>query len=427
GVLEDGHRVERRPLAGVHLRCHAVGVRRTAGPPSVRVLTRQKPGDRDLRARIVDRASRVDRAKHEQDVRLVEERERDLAPQIARLGAGRICAAGHSVREEELDAAAKRAFYLARAACLGKRSETPHQTRVAPRARLVVVDPARGIELLGIADQSLHERLEALVIAVSGERDVAHDVADEARRPVVLVEDPAHAALIGRAQVVEHATRRAAHAWVPGVDAVLDEQQIRPVRRLVLRAVEMRARPAAVGLLLAQECRERWAGHRALLRLAELGIARTAVEHVPQRERSDRRVALLEEPGDRVVVQKRLPRHHVPPTDSSAMTSVGLPIPPEPNVRSVPTPLTDESRCVRLPAIVMPCTGFTGAPRSMYVPLAPSENSPDTGSMVWRLRSEVTASARSSPRTRASGSSVPASMSKLDGPMRLGDAYEPRR
>src|SRR5687767_657389 len=66
-VLKDRERVERRPLAGVDLRSHAVRVGGATGPPSVRVLTRQEPGDRDLRARIVDRAGGVDRTQHEQD------------------------------------------------------------------------------------------------------------------------------------------------------------------------------------------------------------------------------------------------------------------------------------------------------------------------------------------------------------------------
>src|SRR5919201_1497984 len=40
-------------------------------------------------------------------------------------------------------------------------------------------------------------------------------------------------------------------------------------------------------------------------------------------------------------------------------------------------------------------------PRSRYRAVAPSENSPETGSIVCRLRSEVIASARSSPRRDA--------------------------
>ncbi len=181
---------------------------------------------------------------------------------------------------------------------------------------------------------------------------------------MILVEYPVHASLVGRAEVLEDAPRRAPDPWVTRVDPVLDEQEARPVGRLVLGLPEILTRPAPVRLLLTEERRERRAGHSALLRLAQLSVTWSAVEDVPQRERSHRRIALLEEPGNRVVVQERLPGHHVPPTDSSAMTSVGLPMPLEPNVRSVPTPLIADSRCVRLPAIVMPCTGCTGAPRS---------------------------------------------------------------
>ncbi len=50
--------------------------------------------------------------------------------------------------------------------------------------------------------------------------------------------------------------------------------------------------------------------------------------------------------------------HQVPPTESSEMTRVGLPIPPPPNVRSLPTPEIDESRPRRFPAIVMPWTAY---------------------------------------------------------------------
>src|SRR5437867_416714 len=322
------------------------------------------PRDRDLRARIVDRASRVDRAQDEQDVRLVEERERYLAPQVARLGSRRIRAARHPVRQEELDPAAQRSLDLAGSSVLGERRETPDEARVTPGAGLVGIDPARRVELLRVAHEPLDERLEPLVGAVTRERDVPDHRADDARGAVVTAEDPGHSALAGRPEVVEDATRGPAHAGVARVDAVLDEQQVGPVGRLVFRRVEIRSGPAPVRSLLTEESRDRWARHRALLRLAQLGVTRTAVEEVPQRERSHRRVAFLQEPGDRVVVQERLPRHHVPPTDSSAMSSVGLPIPLAPNVRSVPTPLIDDSRCVRLPAIVMPCTGCTGAPFS---------------------------------------------------------------
>src|SRR5439155_492990 len=87
------------------------------------------------------------------------------------------------------------------------------------------------------------------------------------------------------------------------------------------------ARPASVRLLLTQDRRQRWTGHRALLHLPQLAVTRTAVEEMTERGRAHGRIALLEEPGNGVVVQERLPRHHVPPTDSSAMSSVGLPMP----------------------------------------------------------------------------------------------------
>src|SRR5438445_792135 len=83
---------------------------RAPGPPAARVLSRQQPRDRNLRARIVDRTGRVERAQHEEDVRLVKERERELAPEIARLGVGRVRAARHPVGQQELDAAPERAL-----------------------------------------------------------------------------------------------------------------------------------------------------------------------------------------------------------------------------------------------------------------------------------------------------------------------------
>ena len=43
---------------------------------------------------------------------------------------------------------------------------------------------------------------------------------------------------------------------------------------------------------------------------------------------------------------------------------VGLPMPLGPKTRSVPTPVTEESSCVRFPAMVIPCTGWTVSPFS---------------------------------------------------------------
>ena len=68
--------------------------------------------------------------------------------------------------------------------------------------------------------------------------------------------------------------------------------------------------------------------------------------------------------------------------DSSETTKVGLPRPEEPKVRSFATPVIDDSSVVRLPAIVMPWTGYVRSPFSRYSPVAPSENSPEIGSIV---------------------------------------------
>ena len=127
-------------------------------------------------------------------------------------------------------------LHLARPGALGQRGESPDEPRVAPRARLISVDPARRVELLRIAHQALDEWLEPLVIAVPGEGDVSHDAPDEAGRAVIPVEDPVHPAAPGATEFLEDVAGSTPHARVARVDAVLDEQKIHPVARLVFGA-----------------------------------------------------------------------------------------------------------------------------------------------------------------------------------------------
>src|SRR5439155_1647515 len=121
------------------------------------------------------------------------------------------------------------------------------EPRISPCAGLLAIDPARRIEVLRIAHQTLDERLEPFVVAVPGHGDVSHDAPDEARRSVILVEDPVHPPAPGAAQLFENITRRASHARVAGIHAVLHEKKVRPVGRLVLGSPEVRARQAGVG------------------------------------------------------------------------------------------------------------------------------------------------------------------------------------
>ena len=247
---------------------------------------------------------------------------------------------------------------------LGKRREAPDEPRISPCAGLLAIDPARRIEVLRIAHQTLDERLEPFVVAVPGHGDVSHDAPDEARRSVILVEDPVHPPAPGAAQLFENVTRRASHARVAWIHAVLHEKKVRPVGRLVLGSPEVRARPAGVGPLPAEDRRNGWHVHRALLGVAKFGITWTLVQERTQGLGADRGVAAFEKPRHWVAFQKLAPGHQAPPTDSSEMTSVGLPSPLGPKTRSVPTPTIESSRCVRLPAMVMPCTGWTRLPRS---------------------------------------------------------------
>src|SRR5437879_5345900 len=85
---------------------------------------------------------------HEQDIGLIEEREGELPPEIARRGVGRIASSLHFERQQEFDAASQRALYLASACALGDRGEAPDEPRVTPCAGLLAVDPARRVELL---------------------------------------------------------------------------------------------------------------------------------------------------------------------------------------------------------------------------------------------------------------------------------------
>src|SRR5207249_8912888 len=168
GVLEDREHLQRHPFRRIDARGHAVRVRRTTRPPATRILAREQPRDRGLCARVVDLAGRVDRAQHEQHVRLVEERERELAPEVARLARRRIAAALELVREQELDAAAQRALDIARARWLGQRRKAPDEPRVAPGARVVAIDDARRVVLLRFTHEPLDERFESRVPPVSG-------------------------------------------------------------------------------------------------------------------------------------------------------------------------------------------------------------------------------------------------------------------
>src|SRR5438477_2814173 len=92
-VLQDRAGLQRDPLARVHARGHSRRIGRAPTPTSPRVLSREEPADRRLRAVVVDRAGRVDSAEHEEDIGLIEERERELPPEIARRGVRRIAAA----------------------------------------------------------------------------------------------------------------------------------------------------------------------------------------------------------------------------------------------------------------------------------------------------------------------------------------------
>src|SRR5207253_8272345 len=118
----------------------------------------------------------------------------ELPPEVARRRIGWIAPALDVVREKELNPAAQRPLHLARACALGERRETPDESRVAPGAGELAVYPTRRIERLRVAHQPLHERLEPFVGAVPGHRDVSDDVAGETGCPVILLEDPVHAA-----------------------------------------------------------------------------------------------------------------------------------------------------------------------------------------------------------------------------------------
>src|SRR5438445_618975 len=189
-----------------------------------------------LGARAADRAGGVQRAKHEEHVGLVEERERELTPEVARLRVGRIVPALDAVGEEELDPAPEDALDLACARGLGERGKAPDEPRVSPCARQLAVDPARGVEVFRITNQPLDDRLESRVVPVAGERDVANEAAGQAGSAVVLVEHPAHAAHVRLTELLEDVASSPTHPRVAWIDTVLDEQEIRPVRAFVLRA-----------------------------------------------------------------------------------------------------------------------------------------------------------------------------------------------
>src|SRR5437667_75788 len=93
-------------------------LRRAPTPTPAPVLSREEPADRGLRAIILDRAGRIDRAKHEEHVGLVEQREGELPPEVAWSCVGRIAPALDVIGEEELDSSAQRALHLARARAL---------------------------------------------------------------------------------------------------------------------------------------------------------------------------------------------------------------------------------------------------------------------------------------------------------------------
>src|SRR5947207_13508896 len=148
--------------------------------------------------------------------------------------------------------------------------------------------------------------------AVACDGDVAHGVPDKPRDAVVTPEDPDPAPGRGGPQLIAHVSRRATDARIGRVDAVLDEEQVRPMRALVLRTMKGRAGPPAIGALPADDRGYRGHRHRALLRLAELRVARRAIEERPQGHRAHRRIASFEEPGEWVVAQEGPPAHLCP-------------------------------------------------------------------------------------------------------------------
>src|SRR5438105_10080860 len=191
-VLEESAHLKRDPFARVYLRRHPVRVRRACSPAAASILARQQPGDRGLRAIVAERARRVERPKDEEHVGLIEERERQLPPEIARAERPWIPASLHAIGKEELDPPAQRALDLAGARRVGERGETPEEARVSPRARLVSVDRARGVELLRVPHESLDQWLEAFVVAIPRERHVADDVAGKTGDAVVALQRPPH-------------------------------------------------------------------------------------------------------------------------------------------------------------------------------------------------------------------------------------------
>src|SRR5438270_4804576 len=242
-VLEQREHLERHPLRRIDARGHPIGVRCSSRPATARILSREQPRDRGLRARIVDLARGIDRPQHEEDIGLVEERERQLAPQVARLARRRVTAELELVGEQELDAPPQRPLDITRARRLGERRQAPDETRVAPGARIVAVDRARGVVLPRLAHQTLHQGLDPRVSTVSGHRYVAHDVADKTRDAVIALEHPAHAGPVRLGEVLENSARRATDSGIVRVSAVFDEQQVRPMRSLVLRSIHVRSGP----------------------------------------------------------------------------------------------------------------------------------------------------------------------------------------
>src|SRR5207249_9083914 len=186
-----------------------------AAPAAPRVLAGEEANGRGLGAIGGDCAGNVQRAEHGEDGGLVEERERELTPEVARLRVGRIVPALDAVGEEELDPAPEGALDLACACFLGKGGQAPDEPRVSPRAGKLAVDPARGVEVFRITNQPLDDRLESRVVPVAGERDVANEAAGQAGSAVVLVEHPAHAAHVRLTELLEDAASRPTH---PGVE-----------------------------------------------------------------------------------------------------------------------------------------------------------------------------------------------------------------
>jgi hypothetical protein len=100
-------------------------------------------------------------------------------------------------------------------------------------------------------------------------------------------------------------------ALVAGIGPELVEEDHLPDGAAVLRGIARACLlPMAVGLLCGQDRGDRIGGHRRTTARHHISVVGGAIEQLPEGQVSNRRIACVEQPVERVCPENRLPARH---------------------------------------------------------------------------------------------------------------------